>query len=135
MNSKMMKGTALIAALGLIQQGQALEVQHQLAHKQQHRAEGIFGRMIDQVTAPERLEKERHEATLRKKAQIDEAEKEYQEQVKEEEMEEALKKKKEEEEAEAQAIEAAKNSPQAKMLSAANDAASTINMAEMEANI
>lgn len=50
-------------------------------------------------------------------------------------MEEALKKKKEEEEAEAQAIEAAKNSPQAKMLTAANDAASTINMAEMEANI
>lgn len=50
-------------------------------------------------------------------------------------MEEALKKKKEEEEAEAQAIEAAKNSPQAKMLSAANDAASSINMAEMEASI
>ena len=79
----------------------------------QHRAaaEGIFGRMIDQVTAPERLEKERHSATLRKKQQIDEAEKEYQEQVREEEMEEAMKKKKEEEEAEAQAIEAAKNSP------------------------
>jgi len=50
-------------------------------------------------------------------------------------MEEALKKKKEEEEAEAAAIEAAKSSPQAKMLTAANDAASTINMAEMEANI
>jgi len=50
-------------------------------------------------------------------------------------MEEALKKKKEEEEAEAQAIEAAKNSPQAKMLDAANDAASSINMAEMEATI
>ena len=50
-------------------------------------------------------------------------------------MEEALKKKKEEEEAEAQAIEAARNSPQAKMLTAANDAASSINMAEMEANI
>jgi len=50
-------------------------------------------------------------------------------------MEEALKKKKEEEEAEAQAIEAAKNSPQAKMLTAANDAASSINMAEMEATI
>jgi len=50
-------------------------------------------------------------------------------------MEEALKKKKEEEEAEAAAIEAAKSTPQAKMLTAANDAASTINMAEMEANI
>jgi len=50
-------------------------------------------------------------------------------------MEDALKKKKEEEEAEAAAIEAAKSSPQAKMLTAANDAASTINMAEMEANI
>lgn len=50
-------------------------------------------------------------------------------------MEEALKKKKEEDEAEAAALEAAKNSPQAKMLTAANDAASSINMAEMEANI
>lgn len=50
-------------------------------------------------------------------------------------MEEALKKKKEEDEAEAAAIEAAKNSPHAKMLTAANDAASSINMAEMEATI
>lgn len=72
---------------------------------------------------------------MRKQQQLAEAEKEYQDQVKKEEMEEALKKKKEEEEAEAAAIEAAKNSPQAKMLTAANDAASSINMAEMEANI
>ena len=50
-------------------------------------------------------------------------------------MEEQLKKKKEEDEAEAAAIEAAKNSPHAKMLTAANDAASSINMAEMEATI
>lgn len=50
-------------------------------------------------------------------------------------MEEASKKKKEEDEAEAAAIEAAKNSPHAKMLTAANDAASSINMAEMEATI
>jgi len=55
--------------------------------------------------------------------------------VHEEEMEEASKKKKEEDEAEAAAIEAAKNSPHAKMLTAANDAASSINMAEMEATI
>lgn len=55
--------------------------------------------------------------------------------MKEEELEEAMKKKKEEEDAEAAAIEAAKNSPQAKLTYAANDAASTINMAEMEANI
>lgn len=82
MNSKMMKGTVLFAALALINNVSAVEVQNQMQHKQQHRAEGIFGRMIDQVTAPERIEKERHEATLRKKQQIEEAEKSYEEQVK-----------------------------------------------------
>ena len=111
MNSRLMKGSAMFAVLALINNTQAVEIQGQVAEKHQHRAEGIFGRMIDQVTAPERVEKERHEATLRKKHQIDEAEKEYQEQVRQEEMEEAMKKKKEEEHAEAQAIEAAKNSP------------------------
>jgi len=40
-----------------------------------------------------------------------------------------------EEEAEAAALEAAKNSPGAKMLAAANNAASEINMNEMEATI
>ena len=50
-------------------------------------------------------------------------------------MEEARKKKKEEDDAEAAAIEAAKNSPHAKMMNAANEAASSINMAEMEATI
>ena len=54
----------VLAALGLIQNGQAVGMQGQITH--QHRAEGIFGRMIDQVTAPERMEEERHEATLRK---------------------------------------------------------------------
>lgn len=66
MNSNLLKGGALLAALGLIQNGQAVGVQQQLSTQHQHRAEGIFGRMIDQVTAPERLEEERHEATMRK---------------------------------------------------------------------
>jgi len=46
MKSKMMKGGAIIA-LGLIQTGQAIGVEHRLAGQQGHRAEGIFGRMID----------------------------------------------------------------------------------------
>jgi len=66
MNSNLMKGGAVLIALGLIQNGQAVGVQQQLAQQHQHRAEGIFGRMIDQVTAPERMEEEIHEATLRK---------------------------------------------------------------------
>ena len=66
MNSKMMKGGALIAALGLIQNTNAIGVEHQIQSHQQHKAAGIFGRMIDQVTAPERLAEERHEATKRK---------------------------------------------------------------------
>merc|ERR1719331_2126833 len=101
MNSKIVKGGAIIVALGLVHNGQAVGVEHKLAHRQQHRAEGIFGRMIDQVTAPERIAEERHEATERKEQQLAEAEASYQDQVKQEEMEEALKKKKEEEEAEA----------------------------------
>jgi len=68
MKSNLLKGGALLAALGLIQNGQAVGLQNQISNQQQHqhRAEGIFGRMIDQVTAPERLEEERHEATKRK---------------------------------------------------------------------
>ena len=65
MNSRLMKGSAMFAVLALINNTQAVDIQGKITH--QHRAEGIFGRMIDQVTAPERLEKERHEATLRKK--------------------------------------------------------------------
>jgi hypothetical protein len=33
--------------------------------------------MIEQVTAPERSAKEKHEATLRKQKQLEEAEKDY----------------------------------------------------------
>jgi len=62
----LMKGGAVLIALGLIQNGQAVGVQHQLSTQSQHRAEGIFGRMIDQVTAPERADEERHAATVRK---------------------------------------------------------------------
>jgi beta-galactosidase/beta-glucuronidase len=56
-------------------------------------------------------------------------------QVAEEEAEEAAKRRKEEQAAEEAAIEAARNSPQAKMFNAANEAAAGINMADMEANI
>jgi hypothetical protein len=55
--------------------------------------------------------------------------------VKEEEAEDAAKAKKEQEEAEARALEAAKNSPVAKINEAANLASQQINMSELEANI
>ena len=74
MNSKIMKCGALIAAMGLISNTQAAGMQGQISHRQQHRSEGIFGRMIDQVTAGERFNEERHEATKRKEQQLAEAE-------------------------------------------------------------
>lgn len=55
--------------------------------------------------------------------------------VAEEEAEEAAKKKKEEEAAEQAALEAEKNSPHAKLMAATNEAAASININEMEANI
>ena len=57
----MLKGGALLAALGCLQNASAVNLEGQIQH--QHRAEGIFGRMIDQVTAPERMEEEQHKAT------------------------------------------------------------------------
>ena len=91
--------------------------------------------MIEQATAGEKLAEEKRMAAERKKKQLEDAEKDYQAMVAQEEAEEAAKKKKEEEEAENAALEAARNSPQAKMLAAANDAATQINMNEMEANL
>jgi hypothetical protein len=46
------------------------------------------------VTAPERAVEEKHVATMRKQKQLDDAEKDYQSNVKEEEAEEAAKVKK-----------------------------------------
>ena len=50
--------------------------------------------MIDQVTAPERAEAQKHEASQRKQQQLDAAEKDYQAMVQQEEVEEAQAKKK-----------------------------------------
>lgn len=55
--------------------------------------------------------------------------------VREEEAEEAAKKKKEDEEAEQAALEAAKNNPINRLNAATNEAAGSINMSEMEANL
>ena len=98
---------------------------HKLATHQRHQAlnQGIFSKMIEQATAEDRLAAERHEATMRKQKQLEEAEKEHERLVAEEEAEEAAKRRKEEEAAEQAAFEAAKNSPQAKMMAAAENAA------------
>ena len=56
---------------------QAIAVSSGAKEKALAGSKGIFGRMIEEVTKPERLEKERHKATMRKKQQLAEAEKEY----------------------------------------------------------
>lgn len=50
-----------------------------LSNLNEHRVEsnGIFGKMIEMSTAGETEAKERHEASLRKKKQLEEAEKEH----------------------------------------------------------
>ena len=59
----------------------------------------------------------------------------YESMVAQDEADEASRKKKLEDDAENAAIEAAKNSPQARMLAGVNAAATDINMSEMEATI
>ena len=76
MNSKIKYSTIL--ALGLLcnsAEGVHISTNHKLEH--QLRGQGIFGRMIEQAVAPERLAEERHEATERKKKQLEDAQKDY----------------------------------------------------------
>jgi len=91
--------------------------------------------MIAMVQSGDTLAKERHTASLRKQKQLDDAEKEHDRLVAEEEAEDAAALKKKQEEEEKVALEAAQNSPQARMMMAANEAASQINVSELEANI
>lgn len=126
---------AVVALLMLASNNEVNAHRLSAQHRQMAESSGIFGKMIEQATAGERLEKEKHEASLRKQQQLAEAEKEHERLVAEEEAEEAAARKKQEDEAEAAALEAAKNSPQAKMMAAANDAASSINIGDLEANI
>lgn len=81
------------------------------------------------------LDEERHQATMRKENQLAEAEKEHDRLVQEEEAAEAAEAKRKEDLAEQAALDAARNSPQAKMLAAANEAASQIKMDQLEAGI
>ena len=134
-----MKKTALIATLALLQSENTSAVQLSSETSHQHKlsvhSEGIFGRMIEQATAGETLAEERHAASERKAQQLAEAQNQYDKEVADQEREEAAAKKKAEDEAEQAAYEAAKSSPSARMMNAANDAASSINMSEIEANI
>jgi hypothetical protein len=61
---------AVVASLFMTSEVSATRIEHRLSNQQklyqQVSSEGIFSRMIDQVTAPERLAEERHEATQRK---------------------------------------------------------------------
>lgn len=96
---------------------------------------GIFGKMIEQATADDTFAQEKEAAKERKKQQLAEAEREHDQAVAEEEAEEQAKLKKEQEEAEAVALEKAKSSTSAKLQDAANLAAQSINMGDIEANI
>jgi len=66
---------------------------------------------------------------------LDDAEREHERLVAEEEAQEAAELKRKQDEEERVALEAAKNSPQARMMMAANEAAAQINVNELEANI
>ena len=50
--------------------------------------QGLFDKMIELATAEDKVAAEKHEATLRKQKQLEEAEKEHEKAVKEEEEEE-----------------------------------------------
>ena len=69
MNSSRVRITALIATLSiLIDLGcEAVTVSTGVNEKSRVISEGIFGRLQDEIEKPEKLEKERHKATLRKK--------------------------------------------------------------------
>ena len=69
MNSSRVRIIALIAALCIfIDLGcEAVTVSTGVNEKGRVKSEGIFGRLQDEIDKPERLEKERHKATLRKK--------------------------------------------------------------------
>jgi len=45
---------------------QAVSIQANSESGSNVKSEGIFSRMSDELSAPERIEKERHQATLRK---------------------------------------------------------------------
>lgn len=69
MNSSKIRFAALIAFVYcFIDLGcRAVTVSTGVKERVRAGSEGIFGRMLDEVTEPERLEKERHKASLRKK--------------------------------------------------------------------
>ena len=62
-------------------QNRAFERSHQ-------REQGIFDKMVELATAEDKVESEKHEATMRKKRQLEDAEKEHDKAVQEEEEEE-----------------------------------------------
>lgn len=91
--------------------------------------------MINMVQSTETIQSEHEKAKAAKQAHQDELEKEHERLVVQEEAEEAAEKKKQEDAAEKAALDAAANSPQARAMSAAREAASSINMGDLEANI
>ena len=58
---------ALLSALLLTsEQARAISIQIQSESEATVKTEGIFSRMSDELSAPERIETERHQATVRK---------------------------------------------------------------------
>ena len=75
------KTTWLLTALSIIvtlvcnsQHVKAINIQSSSSEGADISVRGIFSRMSDEMTKPERIINERHQATLRKKAQLEDAE-------------------------------------------------------------
>ena len=76
MNSKILKHGALLTLCLLTAEVEGINVmhKHQVDAVNAQKNGGIFGKLIELSTAGEKEEKERHEATLRKQKQLEEAE-------------------------------------------------------------
>ena len=60
------------------QYGQAIYIQVKSFEGSLAESGGIFSRLNEEMTKPERIETERHKATLRKYQQLDQADNDYQ---------------------------------------------------------
>lgn len=129
MNSKVIKGSALLAVLMCSGEANAAVIE------QKTHSHGIFGKMLAIVNEKEITQKEKQAKEDARRKHQEELEKEHERMVAEEEAEEAAERKKQEEEEERRALEAAQNTPQARALAAAKEAAASINVNELEANI
>ena len=67
--------------------GHQLSQRHRMQNRMHTNQQGIFDKMIELATAEDKVSADKHEATVRKQRQLEDAEKEHERLVKEEEEE------------------------------------------------